>query len=93
MKSIRPPIVIFPKWMALWGEQFADFSTISFPCVRPQSEPSGPEQARIELQIVILEWLGTAAILAVHLAQVSQVDQAPWACGRFLAEEGQQGGR
>ena len=36
----------------------------------------GAEQARIELQVVILEWLGTAVILADHLAQVSQVDQA-----------------
>jgi hypothetical protein len=35
----------------------------------------GAEQAHIELQVVILEWLGTAAILAVHLAQVSQVDR------------------
>ena len=43
-------------------------------CVCAQSEPSGAEQARIELQVVILEWLGTAAKLAVHLAQVSQVD-------------------
>jgi hypothetical protein len=44
-------------------------------CVCARSEPSGPEQASIELQVVILEWLGTAAKLAVHLAQVSQVDQ------------------
>jgi hypothetical protein len=35
----------------------------------------GAEQARIVLQVVILEWLGTAAKLAVHLAQVSQVEQ------------------
>ena len=46
-------------------------------CVCAPSEPSGPEQASIELQVVILEWLGTAAKLAVHLAQVSQVDQVP----------------
>jgi hypothetical protein len=32
----------------------------------------GAEQARTELQVVILEWLGTTAKLAVHLAQVSQ---------------------
>jgi len=35
----------------------------------------GAEQARIELQVVILERLETDAKLAVHLAQVSQVDQ------------------
>ena len=40
-----------------------------------QSEPSGPVQASMELQVVIMEWLGTTAKLAVHLAQVSQVDQ------------------
>ena len=45
-------------------------------CVHKVSQV-GAEQARIELQVVILEWLGTAAILAVHLAQVSQVDQVP----------------
>jgi hypothetical protein len=44
----------------------------------------GAEQARIELQVVILEWLGAAAILAVHLAQVSQVDHVQ--VTRFLAE-------
>jgi len=33
----------------------------------------GGDQARIELQVVIFEWLGTADKLAVHLAQVSQV--------------------
>jgi hypothetical protein len=35
------------------------------------------EEAGIELQVVIMERLGTAAKLAVHLAQVSQVDQLP----------------
>ena len=43
-------------------------------CVHKVSQV-GAEQARIELQVVILEWLGTAAKLTVHLAQVSQVDQ------------------
>ena len=43
-------------------------------CVRKVSQV-GAEQASIELQVVILEWLGTAAKLAVHLAQVSQVDR------------------
>src|SRR5262249_5099714 len=43
-------------------------------CVHKVSQV-GAEQARIELQVVILERLGTAAILTVHLAQVSQVDQ------------------
>jgi hypothetical protein len=37
----------------------------------------GAEQAHIELQVVNLEKLGTADKLAVHLAQVSQVDQVP----------------
>jgi hypothetical protein len=37
----------------------------------------GAEQARIELQVVISEWLGTADKLAVHLAPVSQVDHVP----------------
>ena len=53
------------------------FSTIFFACVRAQSEPSGLEKASIQLQVVILEWLGTADKLAVHLALVSQVDQLP----------------
>ena len=44
-------------------------------CVRKVSQV-GAKQARIELQVVILEWLGTAAKLTVHLAQVSQVDRA-----------------
>jgi hypothetical protein len=35
----------------------------------------GAEQAGIGLQVVIMERLGTAAKLAVHLAQVSQVEQ------------------
>ena len=45
-------------------------------CVRKVSQV-GAEQAGIELQVVIMERLGTAAKLAVHLAQVSQVDQLP----------------
>ena len=45
-------------------------------CVHEVSQV-GAEQAQIELQVVILEWLGTAAKLTVHLAQVSQVDQMP----------------
>jgi hypothetical protein len=59
---------------------FGESSLHSFPqfaspvCVHKVSQV-GAEQPRIELQVVILEWLGTAAILAVHLAQVSQVDQ------------------
>ena len=52
-------------------------------CVHKVSQV-GAEQARIELQGVILEWLGAAAILAVHLAQVSQVDHVQ--VTRFLAE-------
>src|SRR5262249_7597726 len=43
-------------------------------CVHKVSQV-GAEQARIELQVVILERIGTAANLTVHLAQVSQVDQ------------------
>jgi hypothetical protein len=43
-------------------------------CVHKVSQV-GAEQARIELQVVILERLGTADNLAAHLAQVSQVDQ------------------
>ena len=43
-------------------------------CVHKVSQV-GAEQARIELQVVILEWLGTVDKLAVHLAQVSQVDR------------------
>jgi hypothetical protein len=42
------------------------------------------EQARIELQVVIWKWFETAAKLAVHLAQVSQVDHVQ--VTRFLAE-------
>jgi hypothetical protein len=42
-------------------------------CVREVSQV-GLQQAGIELQVVILDWLETAAKLAVHLAQVSQVD-------------------
>ena len=45
---------------------------------------SEPEKTRIELQVDILEWLGTAAKLAVHLAQVSQVDNVQ--VTRLLAE-------
>jgi hypothetical protein len=41
-------------------------------CVREVSQV-GAEQVSMALQVVILEWLGTAAKLAVHLAQVSQV--------------------
>ena len=41
-------------------------------CVRKVSQV-GPEQASVELQVVIFEWLGTAAKLAVHLDQVIQV--------------------
>src|SRR6516164_6650016 len=52
-------------------------------CVHKVSQV-GAEQARIELQVVILEWLGTAAKLTVHLAQVSQVDHVQ--VTRFLAE-------
>ena len=52
-------------------------------CVHKVSQV-GAEQAHIELQVVILEWLGTAAILAVHLAQVSQVDNVQ--VTRLLAE-------
>jgi len=52
-------------------------------CVHKVSQV-GAEQASIELQVVILEWLGTAAKLAVHLAQVSQVDHVQ--VTRFLAE-------
>jgi hypothetical protein len=69
--SIQP---IAPNCIAFWGDQFAHFSTFLFACVCAQSEPSGPEKASIELQAVVLEYLGTAAKLAVHLAQVSQVD-------------------
>jgi hypothetical protein len=54
--------------------------------VRAQSEPSGPEQASFELQVVILELLMTAAKLAVHLAQVSQVDQTPDHVDAFQAK-------
>ena len=43
-------------------------------CVRKVSQVDA-EEAGIELQVVIMERLGTAAKLAVHLAQVSQVDQ------------------
>jgi hypothetical protein len=43
----------------------------------------GAEQARIEPQVVILERLGTLVKLAVHLAQVSQVDQVPWDVDAF----------
>ena len=50
----------------------------------------GAGQARIELQVVILEWLGTADKLAVHLAQVSQVDQVPGVWGCVSAEDRQQ---
>jgi hypothetical protein len=51
----------------------------------------GAEQASIELQVVILEWLGAAANLAVHLAQVSQVDQVPWVCQCGSGDDRQQG--
>jgi len=51
----------------------------------------GAEQARIELQVVILEWLGTADKLAAHLAQVSQVDQVPWAWRCGSGDDRQQG--
>ena len=60
---------------------FGECSSHSFPqfsspvCVYKVSQV-GAEQARIALQVVILEWLGTAAKLTVHLAQVSQVDRA-----------------
>ena len=59
-------------------------------CVRKVSQV-GAGLARIELQVVILEWLGTAAILAVHLAHVSQVDHVPWACACFSGEDRHQG--
>ena len=61
---------------------FGEASSHVFPhfpspvCVHKVSQV-GAEQARIDLQVVILEWLVTAAILAVHLAQVSQVDRVP----------------
>ena len=35
----------------------------------------GLKQGSIGLQVVILEWLGTTDKLAVHLAQVSQVER------------------
>ena len=35
----------------------------------------GAEPASMELQVVTLEWLGTADKLAVHLAQVSQLER------------------
>ena len=63
------------------GLRFGETSSHSFPqfpspvCVHKVSQV-GAAQARIELQVVILEWLGTAAKLTVHLAQVSQVDRA-----------------
>src|SRR5262249_13071430 len=50
-----------------WGRGVCSFCARDF-------RSSGLEQARIELQVVILEWLGTAAKLALHLAHVSQVD-------------------
>jgi hypothetical protein len=37
----------------------------------------GAEKARIELQVVILKWLGTADKLVAHLAQVRQVVPVP----------------
>jgi hypothetical protein len=46
----------------------------------------GAEQARIALQVDILEWFGTAAKLTVHLAQVSQVDQVQWAWESVLGQ-------
>jgi hypothetical protein len=55
------------------------FPHFSSPETVRESAPSGPEQASVELQVVILEWLATADKLAVHLAQVRQVDhRAKW---------------
>src|SRR5262249_25917538 len=52
------------------------------------------KQASTELQVVTLEWLGTTDNLAVHSAQVSQVDQVdhiPQACGCVSFHECPQG--
>jgi hypothetical protein len=73
---------------ALWEEQFAYLS--SPVCVRKVSQVGLNEPAS-ELQVVILEWLGTAAKLAAHLAQVSQVDQVPWARGCVSGQARHQG--
>jgi hypothetical protein len=74
-----PPYLLHTKFRyALVSPSWQEMHFFLRPCVcvREVSQV-GAEQAGIELQVVILERLGMAAKLAVHLAQVSQVEQLP----------------